>query len=393
MQSHSKYGRAEKINRTSANRESEGQHRRCCFRKSRTRVDNSKQMPSNRAVERQSEVPSSQSLRNRSKQSADKSMAADKDTGRKKSSVLSKNDSTAFRGCYATRNGRKRSSSFTDACFGSEGGEYRQKSILEANMGEVHALRRYILGGVVERGVKTEGAGKIYKDTRLTKIKGFKLEGKYYVYKKVRKTFFLSKKERNMWYELTMCPMLQRYIAPLYFSCETPEYLHHVTKAYRWDLFYFVRATRDLKRVIDALLQIANALVTLHSYGYVHLDVKPENILIHNSHAVLCDFATCYYLGKKTEAKLGMRLGTIEFCSPEMLKGVATKKSDVYSFTKSVFACIYGEIPELEKLKESDYGDWYAFYAAGLDSCYTQRMSSVKMYQKLYNLSNTLKYE
>jgi serine/threonine protein kinase len=379
---------------TSANRESreranQSQYRRCCFWTTRTRVDNPEQMSSNSRTEGQGESSRNQFIHGRPIGGTGRVMGGYQDTREATTFVLSKNNPNAIGGYYATRNGQRRPSSFTDACVSAKGRFDQQGFILETNLGQIYAFRKCVMGGF---GKKISDEGKTFKDTGTTVIREIRDRGRTYVYKRVKKQHRLGKLEYYMWKELSSNTMLKRYITPLVTSFSFDNAYHYISDAYATDLFYLTQKKPTTKYLLDILLQIGNAIVSLHQHGYAHLDIKPENILVDGHRAVLCDFATTTKIKGDEEVHLIMRIGTVEYCAPEIFEGVVVKKSDVYSFAKTIFVSIYKRMPNLSTMHPHFYGDWYDLFACCLQEIREDRINSIHMYKKLYALKDVNPY-
>jgi len=104
-----------------------------------------------------------------------------------------------------------------------------------------------------------------------------------------------------------------------------------------------------VKDALRIAQEIGAGLDFAHRKGFVHRDVKPENILFADGHAVLADFgvarACCDAEAGVTE--VGLAVGTPEYMSPEQASGDAelSAASDVYSLACVVYEMLAGEPP------------------------------------------------
>ena len=103
----------------------------------------------------------------------------------------------------------------------------------------------------------------------------------------------------------------------------------------------------DPERAAELVAQLASALDAAHAAGLVHRDVKPANVLLAGDHAYLSDFGLTRLAGSDTELTgSGQWIGTVEYCSPEQLRGERTDaRADVYSLGCVLFAALSGKPP------------------------------------------------
>ena len=101
------------------------------------------------------------------------------------------------------------------------------------------------------------------------------------------------------------------------------------------------------ERAADVVAQVAAALDAAHAAGLVHRDVKPANVLLAGGHVYLSDFGLTRPVAADTGlTDTGERLGTVDFMSPEQLRGQRTDaRSDVYALGCLLFAVLTGEPP------------------------------------------------
>ena len=98
--------------------------------------------------------------------------------------------------------------------------------------------------------------------------------------------------------------------------------------------------------ILDPVLQ---ALEAAHTAGFVHRDVKPENVLLTDDGRVkVADFglARAITAGTATAATQGLLIGTVAYLSPEQVqRGIADARSDVYGAGILLYEMITGAVP------------------------------------------------
>jgi eukaryotic-like serine/threonine-protein kinase len=95
--------------------------------------------------------------------------------------------------------------------------------------------------------------------------------------------------------------------------------------------------------------EIAGAIDYAHRQGFVHRDVKPENILFADGHCLLADFGIARVLAAPAEdaTQAGIALGTPEYMSPEQAAGERdlSGASDIYSLGCVLYEMLAGVPP------------------------------------------------
>jgi serine/threonine-protein kinase len=109
-------------------------------------------------------------------------------------------------------------------------------------------------------------------------------------------------------------------------------------------------------RVLTILHQIADALGEAHKIGIVHRDMKPENIMVETrdgeDFVKVLDFGIAKMVAGGPQKNMpaltafGQTVGTVEFMSPEQLRGQALDgRSDIYGLGMMAYETLTGTLP------------------------------------------------
>lgn len=95
-------------------------------------------------------------------------------------------------------------------------------------------------------------------------------------------------------------------------------------------------------------MQLCQALHVLHSMGAVHRDVKPENVILRGSDAVLIDFDAARIYKDESESDTQV-LGTMGFAAPEQY-GIfqSDERADIFSLGVLLNIMLTGKHPSRE---------------------------------------------
>ncbi len=109
------------------------------------------------------------------------------------------------------------------------------------------------------------------------------------------------------------------------------------------------RYNLPLSRRLAVIKDIARALHFAGRKGYVHRDVKPDNIMLHaeDGRAVLMDFGIARPSGGLAGmTQTGTTLGTPHYMSPEQARGWGVDpRSDLYSLGVVLYLLLVGRVP------------------------------------------------
>ncbi len=107
-------------------------------------------------------------------------------------------------------------------------------------------------------------------------------------------------------------------------------------------------------RVLKIIDQVAASLAEAHANGIVHRDMKPENVFIEtregDDHVKVLDFGIAKVVSDERSVPaltaVGQTLGTLEFMSPEQLRGHKLDgRSDIYALGMMSYEMLTGSLP------------------------------------------------
>ncbi|NQZ57285.1 MAG: serine/threonine protein kinase, partial [Lentisphaeraceae bacterium] len=121
---------------------------------------------------------------------------------------------------------------------------------------------------------------------------------------------------------------------------------------------YKSQRCNDVETFYSLFFELCDTLQALHEQDVVHLDIKPQNVMVTKDNEVrLLDFGISSKAGSKIE---GSGAGTYEFCPPEQIGGTAPHANmDVYALACLLYTLLSSAHPKLPfdpAKREKPYG-------------------------------------